>query len=42
MEVVKDRLNMGAVSRPVAPAPVAFHPEEASPASSDPVWGAMF
>ena len=36
MEVVKDRLNIGTVSRLVAPAPVASHPEEASPASSDP------
>ena len=37
MQVVKDRLNIGTVSRPVAPAPVASHPEAASSAPSDPV-----
>ena len=36
MEVVKDRLNIGTVSRSVDSAPVVSDPEEASPASADP------
>ena len=37
MQVVKDRLNIGTGSRPVAPAPFASHPEATSSAPSDPV-----
>ncbi len=37
MQVVKDRLNIGADSRPVASAPVASDPEAGSSASSDSV-----
>ena len=36
MEVVKDRLNIGTVSRSVDSAPVVSDPEEASPALADP------
>ena len=37
MQVVKDRLNIGTVSRPVAPLPVASDPEAASLAAPAPV-----
>ena len=35
MKVVKDRLNIGTDSRPVAPAPVASDPEAGSSVSPD-------